>query len=218
MAPASKLLTCRGNDWTEKFEPLARALAKLKLRTAMLDGEIVHLNTEGTSSFGAIQEDLSEDRPERLTYFLFDILALESYVLTGCNLEDRKRVLERIISRSSKGPIRYSDHIVGHGPEFCASACKAHLEGIVSKRRDGIYLSERTRGWLKVKCTGREEFVIVGGRTLKAPVTTSVPCCSATTIPRANCALQAASGRVSPSKRSAKSISASRHSSARHRR
>jgi bifunctional non-homologous end joining protein LigD len=28
--------------------------------------------------------------------------------------------------------------------------------------KSGIYLSERSRGWLKVKCTGREEFVIVG--------------------------------------------------------
>jgi bifunctional non-homologous end joining protein LigD len=157
----TKLLTRRGNYWTEKFEPLAHALAKLKLRTAMLDGEIVHLNPDGTSSFGALQADLSEDRPDRLTYFLFDILALDGYVLTGCKLEDRKRVLEQVVARAPKEPIRYSDHVIGHGEQFYASACKARLEGIVSKRRDGIYLSERTRGWLKVKCTGREEFVIV---------------------------------------------------------
>ena len=148
---------------TVKFEPLVKALTGLKLRSSMLDGEIVHLMPDGTSSFGALQEDLSEERPDRLTYFLFDLLALNGYVLTGSKLEDRKRLLEQIITRAPKnGRIRYSDHVVGHGPEFFASACKAHLEGIVSKRRDAIYLSERSRGWLKVKCTGREEFVIVG--------------------------------------------------------
>jgi bifunctional non-homologous end joining protein LigD len=162
MAPAFKLMTRRGNDWTEKFGPLERALAKLNLRSAMLDGEIVHLNAEGTSSFGALQEDLSEERPERLNYFLFDLLALDGYVLTGCKLEDRKRVLEQVIARAPKGPLRYTDHVIGRGPEFYASACKASLEGIISKRKNDPYLSERSRGWLKVKCTGREEFVIVG--------------------------------------------------------
>jgi len=126
-----KLVTRRGNNWTEKFEPLVKALAGMKLRSAMLDGEIVHLNSDGTSSFGSLQEDLSEERPDRLCYFLFDLLALEGYVLTGCKLEDRKRVIEQILVHAPKGPIRYSDHVIGHGPEFYASACKAHLEGIV---------------------------------------------------------------------------------------
>jgi bifunctional non-homologous end joining protein LigD len=128
----------------------------------MLDGEIVHLTPDGTSSFGALQDDLSEERPEHLTYFLFDLLALDGYVLTGCRLEDRKRALEQVIARAPKGPLRYSDHVMGRGPEFYASACKASLEGIISKLKNDPYLSERSRGWLKIKCTGREEFVIIG--------------------------------------------------------
>jgi bifunctional non-homologous end joining protein LigD len=160
--PRIKLITRRGNDWTDKFEPFVKALAKLKPRSAMLDGEIVHLNPDGTSSFGALQEDLSENHSERLTYFLFDLLALDGYMLTGCKLEDRKRVLEQIIARAPEGPLRYSDHVIGRGPEFYASAYKASLEGIISKRKNAPYFSERSRGWLKVKCTGREEFVIVG--------------------------------------------------------
>jgi len=99
-----RLLTRRGNDWTSKFEPLVKALGMLKLRSAMLDGEVVHLMPDGTSSFGGIQKDLSEERPERLTYFLFDILALDGYLLTGCTLQDRKRALEQIVTRAPKGP------------------------------------------------------------------------------------------------------------------
>lgn len=134
----------------------------LRLRSALLDGEIVHLKADGTSSFGALQEDLSAERPERLTCFVFDLLALDGYLLTGCALEDRKRVLVGIVGNAPKGPIRYSDHIIGNGPAFFAKACAASLEGIISKRRREPYLPGRSRGWLKVKCVGPEEFVIVG--------------------------------------------------------
>src|SRR5690348_7336621 len=49
-----RLLTRRGNDWTEKFEPLVRGIVALNLGSAMLDGEVVHLMPDGTSSFGAL--------------------------------------------------------------------------------------------------------------------------------------------------------------------
>jgi bifunctional non-homologous end joining protein LigD len=71
-------------------------------------------------------------------------------------------VPEQVIARALTGPLRYSDHAIGRGPDFYASACKASLEGIVTKRSNDPYLSGRSRGWLKVKCTGREEFGIVG--------------------------------------------------------
>lgn len=132
--PRVRLVTRNGSDWTEKFEPLVTALAGLGLKSALLDGEMVHLNADGASSFGGLQEDLSEERPDRLTYFLFDLLALDGYLLTGCALEDRKRVLKAVVRRAPKGShIRYSDHVIGHGPAFFAKACAAKLEGIVSK-------------------------------------------------------------------------------------
>jgi bifunctional non-homologous end joining protein LigD len=71
-------------------------------------------------------------------------------------------VLEQVIARAPKGPLRCSDQVLARGPDFYPSACKASLEGIVTKRSNDPYLSGRSRGWLKVKCTGREEFVIMG--------------------------------------------------------
>jgi hypothetical protein len=50
--------------------------------------------------------------------------------------------------------IRYSDHQIGHGPEFHRLACQHGLEGIVSKRLDGRYEPDR-RSWLKTKCLNR---------------------------------------------------------------
>jgi bifunctional non-homologous end joining protein LigD len=48
-------------------------------------------------------------------------------------------------------------------------ACRLGLEGIVSKLRDASYHSGRGKGWLKSKCTARQEFVIA----CYAPSTTS---------------------------------------------
>src|SRR5690606_29169814 len=60
------------------------------------------------------------------------------------------------------GPVRFAPHILGAGEKFFAAMCRAGQEGIISKRADASYLSRRTKAWLKVKCTQRQEFVIVG--------------------------------------------------------
>ncbi len=41
-------------------------------------------------------------------------------------------------------------------------ACAMGLEGIMCKRADAPYRPGRGRDWLKVKCQGREEFVVLG--------------------------------------------------------
>src|SRR5258705_10572252 len=62
------------------------------------------------------------------------------------------------------GPLRYSDHVEGNGPEFFKQACRLGLEGIISKRRDSPYRGTRSREWLKIKCVKRQE-VVIGGDT-----------------------------------------------------
>jgi ATP-dependent DNA ligase len=75
-------------------------------------------------------------------------------------LVDRKT---RLASRLNGAPdsLRYNDHQIGNGVEFHRVACKAGLEGIVSKRTNGRYEPDR-RTWLKTKCLNREEFVVIG--------------------------------------------------------
>jgi len=60
--------------------------------------------------------------------------------------------------------LRYLDHFGGPGDAVLASACELSMEGIVSKRVEGRYISGRGTGWTKSKCRGRDEF-IVGGWT-----------------------------------------------------
>jgi bifunctional non-homologous end joining protein LigD len=80
---SAPMLTRNALDWTAKFQPIAAAAAKLKARTAYLDGEIVVLDEAGISDFGALQEALSEGRTERMVYFAFDLLHLDGRDLLG---------------------------------------------------------------------------------------------------------------------------------------
>ncbi|TIV25681.1 MAG: ATP-dependent DNA ligase, partial [Mesorhizobium sp.] len=73
-----RLLTRAGLDWTGKFEgPLTAALAKLKCRDAVIDGEVVVLADSGVSSFPLLQADLSARRADRFIYYVFDLMRLD---------------------------------------------------------------------------------------------------------------------------------------------
>ena len=161
-----RLLSRNGRDWTDNFPTIAKALEGLDAERAFLDGEVAVLLENGTTSFQALQNHLSGLHAGQLTYLVFDLLHLNGLDVTGARLEDRKRLLADLLGpvRDAAGPLRYSDHVVGDGPAFFAQACQHGLEGIVSKLRDAPYRSTRSREWLKVKCSKRQE-VVIGGYT-----------------------------------------------------
>jgi bifunctional non-homologous end joining protein LigD len=157
-----RIFTRTGLDWTEKFAPIARALAKLRLKNALLDGEIVALDERGCSSFGLLRQALKTGEAP-LTYYVFDLLELDGRDLRKEPLTRRKEILRKLLQSPPEG-IAYSEHVIGHGDEIFAKSCGMGLEGVVSKRADKPYLSQRTKGWLKAKCSGNDEFVIGGYR------------------------------------------------------
>lgn len=156
------LYSRNAKDWTERFAPVAQAATKLPAREAWLDGEVVVLLPDGTSSFQALQNFLSQGRERDLTYYVFDLLHWDGYDLTGVAIEERKRVLQRLVSGRARGTIRYSDHVRGQGPDFLREACRRRLEGAVSKRAGSPYRSGRGRDWVKTKCSEQQEFVVGG--------------------------------------------------------
>ena len=153
------IITRRGNDWTDKYPTVAKAIAGLPMRSAYLDGELCGVLPDGRTAFNLIQNAL-EHGDASLVYFVFDLLFMDGEDLTSLPLVDRKTRLEAFLVGAPDN-IRYSDHQIDHGPAFHRLACEHGLEGIVSKRVDGRYEPDR-RSWLKVKCLNREEFVVVG--------------------------------------------------------
>jgi bifunctional non-homologous end joining protein LigD len=158
----ARFISRNGNDWTPKLPELARAAGGLEVKQAMLDGEVVSLKDDGTTSFQDLQNAFQAGRTDELVYYIFDILHLDGRDVTAVPLEMRKEILKLVISKDSQSSIRYSDYLEGTGEEIIDHACHLHLEGIISKRRNSTYRPGRGLDWLKVKCLKREEFVIGG--------------------------------------------------------
>src|SRR5580765_4166284 len=156
------LYTRNGNDWTAAFPEIADAIDKLGLDDALIDGEAAVVLPDGRTSFQALQNTSGGENRGTLVYFVFDLLRLNREDLEGLPLEERKLQLKKLVGDRTTGRIRFSEHIDGNGEAFFTEACRAGLEGIVSKRRDQPYRAGRHGGWVKTKCVQRQEFVIGG--------------------------------------------------------
>jgi bifunctional non-homologous end joining protein LigD len=157
-----RLFTRHQKDWTDKFPNVAKALKALKVQSAILDAEVVALDSSGRSSFQMLQQAIHKTGGRALVLEVFDVIYLEGFSLTKTPLVERKQVLEELIATTSGGVLRYSDHVEGNGAKFLKQACKLGIEGIVSKLANSTYDSIRSRNWQKIKCLKRQEFVIAG--------------------------------------------------------
>ncbi|WP_415024227.1 DNA ligase D [Bradyrhizobium sp.] len=159
----ARLRTRKGLDWTAKFA--ATAEAAVKLPDCIIDGEVVAVDEHGAPDFAALQAALSEGQSQDLIYFAFDLMAESGKDLRRLPLKERKARLETLIAkRTDSTRIRYVEHFETGGDAVLKSACKLSLEGIVSKKVNAPYVSERTSNWVKAKCRAGHE-VVVGGWT-----------------------------------------------------
>ena len=155
------LLTRKGLDWTKKFSTVAKAIAKLPAKTALIDGELVVEGDDGISSFSLLQQDLKNDRHDRMKFYAFDLLHLDGTNLADLPLTRRKDALARLLHRQPD-PLRFSESLTEPGTTLLRHACKLGLEGIVSKIADAPYRSGRGHDWIKIKCSDRQELVVAG--------------------------------------------------------
>ena len=149
-------------SFNEKFYPVYDALIKWNQQT-VLDGEIVVINKNGISDFGALQNWRSEADGE-LIYYIFDILWFAGHDLRGLPLKDRRKILKTLVPPSKI--IRLSEGFEQSGIQVFETVKKMGLEGIIAKKLESRYHeNDRTREWLKIKSHRRQE-VIIGGYTL----------------------------------------------------
>ncbi len=161
-----RVYTRSGLDWTEKFAPLVRAIAALDLPSALIDGEIVSYDAKGNPDFSSLQAVLKRGHGAQtdatpLSFHAFDVLEIDGADLTGLTNIERKERLEALLA-AAHPPIHVADHVIGAGESLLQAMCDAGQEGIISKRIDGKYAGKRSKDWLKIKCTRRQEFVIIG--------------------------------------------------------
>ena len=159
--PHVQLLTRTGLDWTHRMKTIAEQVRDIPATTAILDGEVVVLADNGTTSFADLQAAFQEGAHKPLTYFAFDLLHLNGHNLRALPLIDRKALLAQLVENTGD-ILRFSEHVATDSAGVFQKACELHAEGIVSKRGASQYRSGRSGDWLKLKCVHEQEFVIGG--------------------------------------------------------
>ena len=178
----TRLWTRNRVDAATYFPDLAAATGWIAAREAVVDGEVVALDPEGRPDFSLLQDrtglrglEAATGRRSRdaaaptaeeraaipLAYMAFDLLHLDGSSLLDVPLEERKRLLRRVLRPHPM--VRYASHVVGDGEAFVRAAAARGLEGIVAKRRASRYEpGKRSRDWLKVKLRLEQEVVVAG--------------------------------------------------------
>ncbi|HEX7718624.1 MAG TPA: DNA ligase D, partial [Woeseiaceae bacterium] len=165
-----KLWSRNGKNWTRRFASIAASLGKIPAASAVLDGEVVAMESSGVSSFGKLQQALSKEQTGDLVYQVFDLMHLDGASLRDTPLRARKRALSELLDLASfneNDSVRFTEHLEGDGTELLEHACQLGLEGIISKHADARYRATRNRQWRKIKCVRHEE-LLVGGYTKPA--------------------------------------------------
>src|SRR5690606_29557746 len=167
-----RVYTRSGKDWTDKFVPLVAKFAELGLPSCLIDGEIVAYDKGGNPDFSSLQNVLkrghgSQKDSDKLAFHAFDLLELEGEDLAKLTNVERKERLEALLD-GVQPPVHFADHVIGAGEKLYRAMCDAGQEGIISKRIDAKYSGARSKAWVKVKCTLRQEFVIIGWKKSSA--------------------------------------------------
>lgn len=158
----------RGNRCEEQYPELRDLPEHVNAKTAWLDGEICVLDENGRARFERIQPRIAANlsavpriaETTPATLFLFDVLYVDGYDLRGVPLEERKRVLQTLVTPGDH--VRISETFSTDGEHMFEAARQMQLEGILAKDRRSTYESRRSNCWLKLKVFNQQEFVIAG--------------------------------------------------------
>ncbi|MFY9531847.1 MAG: hypothetical protein WBC04_11195 [Candidatus Acidiferrales bacterium] len=137
-------MVSRRDNVYKSFGSLCDVMARLKVKSAILDGEIVCLDSEGRSVF----YELLYRRGQPI-FYAFDLLWLNGEDLRQLPLIERKKILWVLVKRAKESRVLYADYIEGRGVDFFHTVCERNLEGIVAKHKDGVCTSAAY--WLKLK-------------------------------------------------------------------
>jgi bifunctional non-homologous end joining protein LigD len=149
------LLSRNGKDRTQTYQNIAAAVAKLRYRTLLLDGEVVVFDSHRVSRFQLLQEGKVQPH-----YAVFDCLYQNGRDLRAEPLSARRGPMEAAIRGSER--LFASHRLDQNGLEAFRVAKKKGYEGMVAKDNSSPYIEGRSRKWLKCKVHQEDEFVIAG--------------------------------------------------------
>jgi bifunctional non-homologous end joining protein LigD len=152
-----------------QFPDVVAALRDSLKRPVIVDGEVVCLDEHGRSSFRSLQQrfhlknahEVEVRRHQHPAYiYLFDLLYMDSYDLTVLPLKDRRALLRHVVRWAHQ--VRWTEYQPETGQALWQQVCRQGGEGIIGKHLHSPYVQGRSAWWVKLKCIGRQEFVIGG--------------------------------------------------------
>jgi bifunctional non-homologous end joining protein LigD len=102
-----KLYNRPGNDLTPRFPLIAEALARLRSRSCIIDGEAVACGDDGIACFELIRR---WDTDESVFMWAFDLIELNGTDMRRDPLATRKAKLADILARAAPG-LRFNEHL-----------------------------------------------------------------------------------------------------------
>jgi len=146
---ATRLSACSGQDYTRAMAPIAKALAGLPCREAIIDGEVAASDARGVQQMRFGRGTLQH--PDTLTYHAFDLLWLDGEEVRERPLIERKLRLQRLL-RDRATRLVYVEHLAARrGQRLHEAAIAAGCQSSMSRRIDSRYSGGHTRDWLTVK-------------------------------------------------------------------
>ena len=167
-----RLLSRRGRDETARYPDLIADLSGLPAEQAVLDGEIVVLDSGGAPNFGLLQPRINLTRPADVAkaaqaapaqLMLFDLLSLNGQSLLTQPYEARRELLESLGPQEGGSRVHVPAGFDGDLAAALDASLAFRLEGVVAKRRGSIYEpGRRAPTWLKIKHR-KAQAVVIGG-------------------------------------------------------
>lgn len=158
----------RHKDVTDIYPELSDMKKCVKKRV-ILDGELVVL-IDGKPNFYALQKrSLMGDEfkiklaanKNSVQFVAYDILYHDGKDLTDKPLIERKEILSKAVAEGHG--LSISRYIEKNGKAFFELAKQEQLEGIVAKKKDGLYrIGKRTHDWVKIKVMQDEDLYVCG--------------------------------------------------------
>jgi bifunctional non-homologous end joining protein LigD len=113
----------------------------------VIDGEAIVTNDKGLAVFDLLRQHHHHAGAELCA---FDMIELDGEDMRRTRIEERKRMLARLLGRFQPGII-VNEYFEGDGAIIYKHACTLGCEGIVSKQLGTPYRAGRSAHWLKIK-------------------------------------------------------------------
>jgi bifunctional non-homologous end joining protein LigD len=159
---AVRLRSRNDKSLDDRFPEIVTALEQSLDTDAIVDGEVVAF-AGNLTSFQRLQgrvKRIAAGADTPVYAYLFDLLYIDGYDITGLPLLRRKAILKETVKWDD--PLRFTPHRREQGRDYHREACSSGWEGVIGKRADATYRHSRSRDWLKLTCSNNQELVIGG--------------------------------------------------------